>query len=100
MTYFNREFNYKIIVKLLCEYKGLNERDSIKILEDEDCKHLLFLLLKKYNCIDIDELNKDFSIDSKKKIDRRLKAAEKKLLYNKRIREMYFEAENLIQKIQ
>ncbi|PRR80414.1 hypothetical protein CLLI_02950 [Clostridium liquoris] len=100
MKYFDRNIKYEKIIELLCEYKGIHREELITILEDEECKYLLFLLLKKYNCMDIQSLAKDFEINNRRKLNSNLKKAEEKFLLNKKIREMFFEAENIIEKIQ
>ncbi|WP_027623653.1 hypothetical protein [Clostridium lundense] len=100
MKYFNRSIKYEKIIELLCSYKGIKREELIRILEDEECKYLLFLLLKKYNCMDIESLTKDFEIDNKRKLNNNLKKAEEKFLINKKVREMFFEAENIIEEIQ
>ncbi|HID0854276.1 TPA: hypothetical protein ACXDA3_002542, partial [Clostridium botulinum] len=61
MNYFTNS-KYENIIKLLCKYKGLSEYEMIKIMGDNECRYLLFLLLRKYNCIEIENLKKDFKI--------------------------------------
>lgn len=100
MNYFNKNTKYEKIIELLCEYKGIKREELIRILEDEECKYLLFLLLKKYNCMDISNLTKDFDINNKRKLNNNVKKAQEKFLLNRRIREMYFEAETIIEKIE
>lgn len=94
----NKENTYKRIIGILCEYMGINSSELIKIMKDKECRYILFLLLKKYDCIDMGNLNRDFLINSKKKITSNLRKAEEKMLINKRIRDMYFEAENIMEK--
>ncbi|WP_315116636.1 hypothetical protein [uncultured Clostridium sp.] len=98
MKYFNSEIHYDKIIELLCGYKGIKKEELVEILVDEECKYLLFLLLKKYNCVDIERLKKDFQIKSGNKVKNDLEKAEEKLMFNKRIRDMYFEAENILEK--
>jgi hypothetical protein len=98
--YFNNKKKlYMTIVEILCEYKGLTKDDLLKILKDKNCKYLFFLLIKKYECFDLDILKEDLPNINKSKITNNMKRAEKKLLFNRKIRDMYFEAENLIDKI-
>jgi hypothetical protein len=47
--------------------------------------------------MNIDVLNRDFSLGSLRRVNYNIKKAEEKLLLNKKIREMYFEAENIIE---
>lgn len=95
--YFNNKSDtYAAIIEILSKYKGLNKDELLKILKDKECKYLFFLLIKKYQCSNLEILKKDFPSINKNKLENRTKAAEKKLLINKKIRTMYFEAENLI----
>lgn len=94
----NKEDTYKRIIKFLCDYKGINNSELVKIMNDKECKYILFLLLKKYDCISLENLSRDFLINSKKKVINNVRKAEEKMLINKRIREMYFEAENIMEK--
>lgn len=93
-----KEDKYTKILSVICEIKGISNDELSKILKDRECKYLLFLLLKKYKCADIDILTRDFSIDSKKFINYNLKKAEEKFFINKEFRDMYFEAELIIDK--
>ncbi|MDF2883472.1 MAG: hypothetical protein K0R54_4029 [Clostridiaceae bacterium] len=94
----NKENIYKRIINILCEYKGISNSELMKIMKDKECKYILFLLLKKYDCINLENLNRDFLISSKKKITTNVRKAEEKMLINKRIRDMYFQAENIMEK--
>lgn len=93
-----KEDKYIKILETICEIKGIREGELFKILKDRDCKYLLFLLLKKYRCDDIEMLHRDFSIESKKSVNYNLKKAEEKFFINKEFRDMYFQAENIIDK--
>lgn len=97
MTLDSCENRYKRIIGMLCRYKGIDDGELEQILKDKDCKCMLFLLLRKYDCIDVGELNKDFSINSKRRIAYNIKKAEEKLLLNKKFRQSYFEAEEMIE---
>ena len=98
-NFINREENYVKIIEVLCKYKGINKEELFRILKDQESKYLLFLLLKKYKCADLDKLNKDFSIESLKSVNYNVKKAEEKFFINKNFRDMYFEAEEIIKKI-
>lgn len=98
MNYFNNEIHYEKIIELLCNYKKIDRSELIEILKDEECKYLLFLLLNKYNCMDNESIYKDFKIKDKDNMNKMFKTAEKKLMINKDIREMFFEAESIIRK--
>lgn len=96
--FINKEEKYEKIINLLCKYKGLNREELFKILKDQDCRYLFFLLIRKYNCYDMGMLNKDFPSMNKNNMGLNFKKAEEKLLLNKKIRDMYFEAESIIEK--
>lgn len=95
---FKKDDKYTKILEIICEIKGIDRQQLIKILKDKESKYLLFLLLKKYNCTNVETLNRDFSIESKKKISYNVKKAEEKFFVNKEFRDMYFKIEGLLQK--
>ncbi|MCM0649766.1 ribose-5-phosphate isomerase [Clostridium swellfunianum] len=97
--FFKKEDKYATILDVICSIKGISHEELFKILKDRESKYLLFLLLKKYRCTDMDVLNRDFSIDSKKSISYNMKKAEEKFFINKEFRDMYFEAEGIIEKV-
>ena len=97
--FFYKEDKYLRILQVICNIKGINREELFKILKDRESKYLLFLLLKKYKCTDMDVLQRDFSIDSKKSINYNMKKAEEKFFINKEFRDMYFEAEGIIEKV-
>lgn len=99
MSYFNKEIHYEKIIELLCNYKKIDRSKLMDILKDEECKYILFLLLNKYNCMDNENIYKDFKIKDKDNINEISKVAEKKLMINKNIREMFFEAETIMKNI-
>lgn len=95
----NKEEKYERIINLLCKYKGLSREDLFKILKDEECKYLFYLLIKKYGCDNnMGIIQKDFPTVNKNRIRNNFKKAEEKLLLNRKIRNMYFEAEDMIEK--
>ncbi|MFL0195571.1 ribose-5-phosphate isomerase [Clostridium sp. WILCCON 0269] len=94
----DKEEVYSKIINMLCEYKGLSKQELIDILKDKSCRYLYFLLIKKYKCCDLELVQKDFPLLNENKIKNNVKKAEEKLLLNKHIREMYFEAEEIIDK--
>jgi hypothetical protein len=94
----NKDDKYMKILDTICLIKGISREQLIQILKDRESKYLLFLLLKKYNCTDLEILNRDFSIESKKSISYNMKKAEEKFFINKEFRDMYFEAEGIVGK--
>lgn len=95
---FNKESKYEKIINIICEYKGISKGEIFKVLKDRECKYLLFLLLKKYNCTDIERLSRDLYINNKKTINYNIKKAEERFWINKEFRERFFEAEEIIKK--
>ncbi|MCI1945288.1 ribose-5-phosphate isomerase [Clostridium luticellarii] len=95
--YFNdKEKVYSKIINMLCKYQGLSKKELLSILKDESCRYLFFLLVNKYECYDLDILKRDFPSVNKNNMKNNIKKAKEKLLLNKHIRDMYFEAEEVI----
>lgn len=90
---------YEKIIEVLCDFKGISKEKLIFLLSDRNYKYLLFLFLKNYKCMQFDDLKRDFSIESKKSISYNCKKAKEKFFINKDFREMYFEVEEIINKI-
>ena len=97
--FIDKEEKYERILELLCKYKGLSREELFKILKDRECRYLFFLLIRKYGCYDIEMLKKDFPSVNKNNIGLNFKKAEEKLLLNRKIRDMYFEAECIIERV-
>lgn len=91
---------YQKIVKILCDYKGISDSNLIEILADQNLKYILFLLLKKYKCINGITGNNDNvlknKIHDKKYINYNYKRAKEKFFVNKDFRELYFEMDDRI----
>lgn len=81
---------YENIISAICKVKGITKEELYKILKDKDCKYLMFLLLNKNKCLNIDFINRDFSINSKRIVNNNIRKAQEKLLINKEFREIYF----------
>lgn len=96
--FISKDDKYIKILETICAIKGISREQLIQVLKDRESRYLLFLLLKKYNCTDIEVLSRDFSIESKKSINYNLKKAEEKFFINKEFRDMYFEAEGIVGK--
>lgn len=97
--FIDKEEQYKRILELMCKYKGLSREELFKILKDKECRYLFFLLIRKYGCYDIGMLQKDFPSVNKNNIGLNFRKAEEKLLVSRKIRDMYFEAEDIIERI-
>ncbi|MDP4088935.1 MAG: ribose-5-phosphate isomerase [Bacillota bacterium] len=94
-----KEERYENIIGFICRYKGMSKEHLKMILKDRECKYLLFLLLEKYKCLDLDKILKDFDIVSKKSLRYNMKKAEEKFFLNREFREAYFELEEMAKKI-
>lgn len=89
---------YDKIVEMLCSYMKISKDEMFKILKDKECRYILFLLLKKYRCLDIDVINNYFPNYSKKALNYNYKKAREKFFINRDFRERFFEIEDDIEK--
>ena len=89
---------YDKVIEVLCRAKGINKEELFRLLKDKECKYMMFLLLKKYKCVDLEKLSKDFSIESKKTINYNFKKAEERFFVSKEFRDMYFNLEEIVEK--
>jgi hypothetical protein len=90
---------YEKIIDFICKYKKIDKAELFRILKDKECKYLLLLLLEKYKCADVNRITNDFSVSSSKSIKYNIKKAEEKFFVNRNFRELYFEMEDMIEKI-
>ncbi|MDP4143462.1 MAG: ribose-5-phosphate isomerase [Bacillota bacterium] len=90
---------YKKIIEFICDYKGIGKEELFKILNDKDCKSMLFLFLKKYKCMNIDRLSIDLTIKNKTNLNYGYRKAQERFFVNKEFREMYFEMEDELRKL-
>lgn len=79
---------YEKIIEIICGIRGVEREELLVILEEEECRNLLFLMLKKYNCLDEEKIRDDFKIEN---IKLKSKVAEEKFFINKEFRDTYFE---------
>lgn len=89
---------YTKIINLICSIKGISLEEQHKILEDKECKYLLLLLMKKYDCLDIKRLEDDFNLPNMKRVFSNIKKAEEHFLINYYFRNQYFSLDELISK--
>lgn len=94
-----KKAKYETIIDIICSYKGMSKEQLGVILKDKDCKYLLFLLLEKYKCSDMDDIRTDLNILNRKSIRYNIKKAEEKFFINRDFREKYFELEEIAKKI-
>lgn len=90
---------YEKIIDIICDIKGIERKEIYKIMKDKECKYLIFLLLKKYKCDQLDKINRDFSIDNRRSIRYNEKRGEDKFFINKSFREIYFEIQGKLDKV-
>lgn len=75
------------------------EREKLEeILEDKELKYLSLLILKKYNCLELDKIKEDFKINTKRTLKYNENRAKEKLLVNYNFREKYFHMDEEINK--
>lgn len=90
--------NYNEIIKYMCSYYDITLDKMIRLLKKREYKYMLLLLLKNYDCINIDELKEMFELKEGKIIRNNIRNAEEMLLFNGFFREKYFCMEHYIQK--
>ncbi|WP_396276580.1 ribose-5-phosphate isomerase [Haloimpatiens lingqiaonensis] len=91
------EEKYELIIRAICEVKGIEKDDIFTILKDNNCKYLLFLMMRKYKCNYTDRVKEKLNINNNRTINTNLKKAKEKFLINRDFRETYFEISNLVQ---
>lgn len=94
----NRD-NYAIILELICRMNNIDENELNKLMKDKETKYLIILLMKKYECLDYNRMNKDLNYTSKRAIKYNENKAEEKLLINYDFRKKFFELEEIIDNI-
>lgn len=94
-----KSIDYEKILEAICEMKGIKTYEVLKVLKDRECKYILFLLLKKYRCGNVENAYTDFVISNKRAINYGSKKAEERFFINKEFREMFFEVENILDKV-
>jgi len=93
-----KNIHYEKIIEAICYVKGIKRHESLKISKNRECKYILFLLLKKFKCGDVEDVYKYFLISNKRAINYGLKKAEERFFINKEFREMYLEVENILER--
>lgn len=93
------KLKYIKILKTICSYYGIEEKDFIELIKNRDNKYILLLILKNNNCLDKENVKEILRLKNSKSINNSLRLAEEKLLMNRIFRERYFELENNIDKM-
>ena len=89
---------YETIIKLVCDVKGISKEEFFKILDDKECKYLMLLLMKKYNCLDEKLLREQLNISNKRVINYNANKARERFFINSSFREEYFQLEEILAK--
>lgn len=89
---------YSVIINAICEARGIEKEQLIKILEDKNYRYLLFLLLKKYNCINSKKLNNYLKLKDKTLINSEIDKAKERFMVNSYFRNSYFEVDDIVKK--
>lgn len=84
---------YIKILSVICNNYNISEEDFLLLLKEKESKYMILLLMKKYRCINEEELTQVLRLASKRVLKYNIKKAEEKLLINRDFRERYFEIE-------
>lgn len=90
--------HYNEIIAYMCRYYDVTNEEIIKLLNIKENRYILLLLLKKHDCLNIENLKKKYRFEEKRNVKSGLKKAEEMLLFNVFFREKYFRIENYIEK--
>lgn len=88
-----------IIINLLLSYLGIENRNYNEVLSKKENKYILLLLLKRYNCLNKEEVKEILHRISDRSLKNNVEKAEEKFLINKEFRKLYLEIEDHIDKI-
>ncbi len=89
----------EVIKMVMCNYFNINEEKLEILFKDKEKIYLILLLMKRYNCLGKDEIEKEIEKIISRKTKRNVDKAEEKILINKQFRDMYFTLEDEIDKI-
>ena len=67
-------------------------------MKRRECKYLLLLLMRKFNCLDKGIIQEQLKLKSDRTINNNIEKAEEKLLMNKEFRDDFFYLEEKIEK--
>lgn len=88
-----------IIINVLLSYLGIKNKNYNEILSKKENKYILLLLLKRYNCLNKEEIKEILQRISDRSLKNNIEKAEEKFLINKEFRKLYLEIEDHIDKI-
>jgi len=92
------KLNYDNVINTICHVNNIKREQLEEILKNKELKYLSLLILKKYNCLELDKIKADFKINSKRTLKYNENRAEEKLLVNYNFREKYFYMDEEINK--
>lgn len=92
------KLNYENVIKVICQMNAIERGKLEEILKDKELKYISLLILKKYDCLELDKIKEDFKINSKRTLKYNENKAEEKLLVNYNFREKYFHMDEEINK--
>ncbi|MCM1990057.1 ribose-5-phosphate isomerase [Oceanirhabdus seepicola] len=84
------KLNYENVINTICHMKNIEREKLEEILKDRELKYLSLLILKKYNCLELEKIKGDFKINTKRTLKYNENKAEEKFLVNYNFREKYF----------
>lgn len=91
--------NYMKVLKFLCEYYEVSFEELMNVMKNREDKYVLLLIMKKYRCLNREELKDVIMVNTIRSVNYSLKKAEEKFFINRDFREKYFEIESKIEKI-
>ncbi len=94
----NLSYRYICLLQCLVSYYNIKEEDFIEMLKIRENKYLLLLFLKKYKCMNEEEVLKILNLKNKRSLCYNIKKAEEKLLVNRDFRATFFDIEDYLLK--
>lgn len=92
------KLNYDDILSYMCSYYGITINEMIELLKKKENRYMLLLLLKKHDCVNMNNLRNRHEIGCGKFTRNSIRSAEEMLLFNGFFREKYFNMEKYIEK--
>ena len=89
---------YLVIIQIIAQFYGIDDEEICVIMKRRECKYLLLLLMRKFNCLDKGLIKDQLQLKSDKTIKNNIVKAEEKLLMNKEFRDNFFYLEEKIEK--
>ena len=77
---------------------SIDDKEMYLIMKRRECKYLLLLLMRKFNCLDKEIIKEQLKLKSDRTINNNIAKAEEKLLMNREFRDDFFCLEERIEK--